>query len=78
MATVVEVVRASGQNRVPRRYARDAIADALDELAKAGKKVGGEGRRLIAEAPARIAARDTAWLSAASDTLNDLAKQARR
>jgi hypothetical protein len=78
LATVVEVVRTTGENRTPRRFAEDAIADALDELAKAASATTGDGRRLIDEAPRHIAARDTAWLSAASDTLSDLAKALRR
>src|SRR4051812_2109932 len=69
LATTVEVLRTTGENRTPKRFARDAIDDALAELSKAESSVSGDGRRLIAESKTRIAACDTAWLSAASDSL---------
>lgn len=78
LATVTEVIRANGQNRTPKRYAEDAIADALAELAKAERSVDGDGKRIIAAARQHIVMRDTAWLSAASDTLSDLARKARQ
>jgi hypothetical protein len=78
LATIAAVMRTAAQNRTPARYLDDTIRDGLSELASVEAKLDGEGHRILAESQRRIAARDTAWLSAAADTLSDLARAARK